>query len=68
MASLGKWIIGIILEWLWPKLVAWGSGLINKAVRYFRQKKAQEKFDEDVEKEKPRTEETKKNEEDWLNS
>lgn len=68
MAAIGKWLVGIILEWLWPKIVDWVSGLINKGLRYFRQKKAQEKFDEDVEQEKPRNEETKKNETDWLNS
>lgn len=72
MAAIGKWLIHTVLGWavqyLWPLLVKWATGLVSKWQRSRKQDAAQKKQDENVEQGKPRTEETKKDEETWLNS
>ena len=54
------------------KLLEWGGryllDLYYKMIRDKKQKEAMEKVDQDVELKKPRDEETRKNEQDFINS
>lgn len=44
------------------------SFLIEKVRRIYVQKEAVKKVDEDIQNKAPRTDETRKNEDDWMNS
>jgi hypothetical protein len=68
VAWLTKWLLPHLLDYLLPKLWALAAGLWNKVVRYFAQEKTAKKVEQDVEQGKIRDEETRKNEEDHLNS
>lgn len=79
MAGLGAWLykklgffVGAIIYFIVEKLFAWALArvvdLIYWAKREKKQEEATQKVEDDVQQGKPRDEETKKNEEDWLNS
>lgn len=67
-----KWLLTTLLDWakasLLPDLLKWVWEWASKLKREKEQTKATEKLNDDVAKEKVRDEETRKNEEDWLNS
>ena len=67
-----KWFVTLLLDWLlasvWPRIKEAITTWLAKLKRGKEQKKAEEKVKEDIEQEKPRDEETRKHEEDWLNS
>lgn len=79
LASVGAWLtkklgvfFGAIIYFLVEKLAAFILVKVKDFIYWKRreqkQKEALEKVESDVQEGKPRDEETKKNEEDWLNS
>lgn len=79
LATLLKWLqgkLGAFFGWaiytlIKPYISLWWSMLNDyweKLHRDKKQKKAKEKLEDNVKKEKPRDEGTRKDEEDWLNS
>lgn len=65
-------ILYYVLEKLLGKFIAWAklkiATYVERRERAKRQKEAQEKLEQDIQSGAPRTEETRKNEEDWINS
>lgn len=62
------WLVKVILDYVVAKLVALFAKLVAQFKRKEEQDAATKKVEEDVQTKAPRDEETKKNEQDWLNS
>jgi len=67
-----QWLAGVLLTFLYrtllPDLAAWLATQVRRVIRGFRQEKATEKIEEDVREQKPRDEETREREKDYVNS
>jgi len=65
-------LIGSVLGWLkdslFPSIKKAVTGWWAKLTRGWAQKKAQDKYEEDIRSGKPKDEDAKKREEDWINS
>lgn len=64
---LEKYVVKFALT-MWGEFVKWAYLKIQQAKRKKPQEKAQEKVEKEIKEKAPRTEEAKKNEEDWFNS
>lgn len=68
MAAIWKILLTFLLDYFLPKLIAWVREVTDKMKRTKKQEETLKKVEEDINEKKPRDEETRKNEEDHLNS
>ena len=67
-----NWLAGILLTFLYrtllPDLALWVKTQVEKLIALFRQKKAKGDLEEDVREQKPRSDEVRKDEDNYINS